>query len=221
MFHNDGTPKVAATAIHDLTTILADNAPRRPSFATAPLSYSVSGMPSSSYQFAMEKSDGTYDVALWWEPLIWNTTTNAEVPFASKSVTVTFGKVYQTINLYDPLAGTGSDRHLSQHLQHRRRPQHRAVGDGADYRHGRPARSVYQHRHDGRCVREPRPRYDRGGQRRRHRQLLRLSDNHRLQRQPGCQPDRQSCIHYRRHGHARRDRQCRATRSPAARARPT
>ena len=108
LFHYDGTPKVAATAIHDLTTILADSSATSQSFTPAPLSYAVTGMPSGAFQFALEKADGTYDVALWWEPWIWDRTTNSEVTFASNNVTLTLGQSYQTIKVYDPLVGTGS-----------------------------------------------------------------------------------------------------------------
>ena len=190
LFHNDGTPKVAATAIHNLTTIVADNTNQSQSFATHPLSYSVTGTPSSSYQFAMEKSDGTYDLVLWWEPLIWNTTTNSEVTFASKPVTVTLGTVYQSINVYDPLAGTAPIA-----TYHNVYTINVALNTGPLIielvpNTGDSARPVYQHRYQWRRVCELRPGYDCGWQRRHHRKFFGLSDHHRFKRQPGREHDR-------------------------------
>src|SRR5271166_5975510 len=108
VFHADGTPKIAATAIHNLTTILQDSATNAQSFTPTPLAYSVTGLPSGGggYQFAMEKSNGAYDIAVWREPWIWNKTTDTEITFAPLPVTVTFGQGDHTIEVFDPLSGT-------------------------------------------------------------------------------------------------------------------
>ena len=106
LFHADGTPKLAATAIHNLTSLLADTGTQAQAFAPATLQYSVSGLPASGNQNLLEKSDGTFDLVLWAEPQIWNTTTNQENTITPASVTVSLSQTYKSINVYDPLFGT-------------------------------------------------------------------------------------------------------------------
>ena len=59
LFHSDGTPKQAAAAVHNLTTILQDSGADSASFTPAALAYSVTGLPYYGFQFLMQKSDGT------------------------------------------------------------------------------------------------------------------------------------------------------------------
>lgn len=67
LFHSDGTPKLAATAIHNLTTILADDGTGglQP---TNPLNYTLSNMPTSGNSMVLGKSNGAYELVLWAEP---------------------------------------------------------------------------------------------------------------------------------------------------------
>ena len=106
LFNEDGTPKEAATALHNLTTILADSGSTAQTFATGSLSYGLTGMPGTGNSMLMETSSGTYDLALWAEPTIWNETTESEVAAPSSNVTVSLGATYATVNVYDPLSGT-------------------------------------------------------------------------------------------------------------------
>ena len=106
LFNNDGTPKPAALMIHDLTTILGDSANTAQSFTTAPLTYSVDGLPGTGEQMLLEKSNGTYDIALWQEPSIWDPNNKVEYKINPSTVTVTLGGTYQTINVYDLLVST-------------------------------------------------------------------------------------------------------------------
>ena len=109
LFNADGTPKLVATAIHNLTTLLADPGSTS-SFTPGSLSYAVTGLPattSSSYgnQFLLEKSTGTFDLALWAEAPIWNPTTETEVAAPSETATVSFGQTQNVVLIFDPLQG--------------------------------------------------------------------------------------------------------------------
>ena len=106
LFNVDGTPKAAAIAVHDLTTILGDAGSAAQSFTTAPLTYGLTNLPYYGNQMLLEKSNGVYDLALWAEQRIWDYTNNVEIPIAAVTVTVTFGQVYQVINVYDVQVGT-------------------------------------------------------------------------------------------------------------------
>ena len=107
VFTADGTPKLAAVALHNLTTILADAAPAAQSFKTAPLAYTVTGLAPAlgASRVLLQKSSGAYDIALWQEPVIWNAKTSRETPFTPVAVTITFESVRAAVAVYDPLAG--------------------------------------------------------------------------------------------------------------------
>jgi len=55
------TPKVAATYIHNLTTILEDTSSN---FSATPLSYTISNEPSTVHDLLMQKSSGAYGLAV-------------------------------------------------------------------------------------------------------------------------------------------------------------
>src|SRR5260221_1455454 len=105
LFNSDGTPKLAATAIHNLTTILSDNG-NGGHTPTAPLGYSLSGLPASGNSMVLGKSNGAYDLVVWAEPKIWNDATSTEIAASTQPVTVNLGGVHGSVNIYDPLNGT-------------------------------------------------------------------------------------------------------------------
>jgi hypothetical protein len=106
LFNNDGTPKKAAVSLHDLTTILADDGGLASSFSSGTLAYSISNLPSTGNSMLLEKSDGSFYLAVWAEPAIWNPTTLQEIAVASTPVTVNLGQVAGSVEVYDPLIGT-------------------------------------------------------------------------------------------------------------------
>ncbi len=104
LFDPSNTPKAAATAIHNLVGTLADTAATASTFTPATLGYSVTGLPSTGNSLALEKADGTYDVAVWNEPKIWDEATGTETTAATQNVTVQLGGTYATVEVFDPLA---------------------------------------------------------------------------------------------------------------------
>ena len=113
LFNPDETAKPAATAIHDLTTILVDNGLASKTFMPGTLNYSVSGLPSSGNSMALANSNGTFDIAVWNEPQIWNSTTETESTAVAVPVTVQLGCSYGSVSVYDPLTGTAPIETLS------------------------------------------------------------------------------------------------------------
>ena len=106
LFNADGTPKPAATAIHNTTAILADNGTG--GVALGALNYSVSNLPSTGNTLLLEKSNGTFDIVLWNEPVLWNAATRSENTIATTSVTVNLGGTFASVSLFDPLVGTAA-----------------------------------------------------------------------------------------------------------------
>jgi hypothetical protein len=105
LFDSNGTPKLAATAIHNLTTILADPGSTS-SFTPGSLSYAVTNLPTNGNQMLLEKSGGTFDLALWAEPMIWNPSSESEIAGGSQTTTVSFGQTQPVVLVFDPLLGT-------------------------------------------------------------------------------------------------------------------
>jgi len=108
LFDPSNAPKAAATAIHNLVGILADKAVTAATFTPATLGYSVTGLPSTGNSLALEKADGTYDIAVWNEPKIWNEATGTETTAATQNVTVQLGGTYATVEVFDPLASAAA-----------------------------------------------------------------------------------------------------------------
>jgi trimeric autotransporter adhesin len=102
LFNADGSPKLAAMAIHNLTKILSDTGS-----AGGSLSYALSGMPPTSHDMVLAKSDGSKDIVLWAEPVLWNQSTQSAVTSTPSTVTVTFDRTEALVKLHDPLLGSG------------------------------------------------------------------------------------------------------------------
>ncbi|GGC46818.1 hypothetical protein GCM10011504_26560 [Siccirubricoccus deserti] len=108
LFHSDGTPKQAATAIHNLGVILEDSAANASSFTTSALDVSVDGLSDTGRTLLMQKADGSYSLAIWAEPDIWNEQSRTAISAPTQSVTITLGTAAGTITVYDPLTGTSA-----------------------------------------------------------------------------------------------------------------
>lgn len=106
LFRVDGTPKPVATAIHNLTSILADTAPAAASFQMGTLDYTVSGLPASGNTMVFEKASGEFEVVVWAEPELWDTNIQAEVAAVSRSVSLDFASPQKNVAVFDPMLGT-------------------------------------------------------------------------------------------------------------------
>ena len=110
IFNGDGSPKLAATAIHNLNEILADNGDGN--FNTSDLDYTLSNMPADAHSFLMQKSDGTFELAIWGEADSWDETNNTSFSIPDTNVTVNLAEA-ATVNIYDPLVGENAIRTLT------------------------------------------------------------------------------------------------------------
>lgn len=107
LFRFDGTPKPAATAIHHLTTILADASAEARTFRVVPLLGTAVGVPynHTGNALAFEKRDGTRVLALWNQQQLWDPDTRTAKDAVHISVDVRFPAPMPSIELYDPLVG--------------------------------------------------------------------------------------------------------------------
>jgi len=108
LFHNDGSPKLAATAIHNLTTLLADTGANSGSFPLDNFSFTATGVPYNytGNTMLMQKSDGTHVIAVWNEEQTWNSDTQTTIPVQHFPTSVALDKSYSTVLVYDPTTGT-------------------------------------------------------------------------------------------------------------------
>lgn len=100
-------PKPAATAIHNLTTILHDDATGAANFQTGRLDYTVTGLPATSgHSYLTQKADGSLQIVLWAEPDIWDEAADKAISAPASRTTVDFSQVFGTVQVFDPLLGT-------------------------------------------------------------------------------------------------------------------
>jgi hypothetical protein len=100
LMNDDGTPKPAGKALHNLTTLLRDAGPKSSTFKPESLDYTLSGTQNGDSSVLLEKSDGSYWLALWNETA------------AAHPVTVTLPAAAKTITTFDPLDSTTSTQNV-------------------------------------------------------------------------------------------------------------
>jgi hypothetical protein len=99
LFHENWTPKLAATYIHNLTSILADDVPIA---ALGKLEYSIANQPSTVHDLLLQRSDGVFQLLIWGEQV---TGTN--------NITVSLASTPATVNIYDTTVGNTPIRNLT------------------------------------------------------------------------------------------------------------
>jgi hypothetical protein len=94
------TPKLAATYIHNMTSILSDTSSN---FSPTAFDYSIAGEPATVHDLLMQKSDGVYELAVWGD----------QVAGESANVTINLGRTFPIVNVYDVTSGTSPIQTLS------------------------------------------------------------------------------------------------------------
>jgi len=107
LFDSTNTAKEAATAIHNLTTILADGSANATTFTPGNVTYSLSGMPTNSNNIVVAFGNGQFGIILWNETPIWNSSTQQQITISSSSVTLTL-PAGSSGSVYNPISGTSA-----------------------------------------------------------------------------------------------------------------
>jgi hypothetical protein len=110
LFTSSGAPKPAATALHNLTTLLAD---KGGAFTPGTLGYSLSGTQSSDHTMLLEKSDGTFWLAIWNEARLSGPSSPTTITVPNHTVTLNLASTAGTVQIFDPLSGTTAQKTLS------------------------------------------------------------------------------------------------------------
>jgi hypothetical protein len=105
LFLSDGTPKPSGIALHNLISLLSD-----PGAATAPapssLTYSLGGLPSTGGSLLLQKSDGSFWLAVWNDVRLSGPSTPTPITVPPAPMTLALGAEYGSIQIFDPLNGT-------------------------------------------------------------------------------------------------------------------
>jgi hypothetical protein len=92
LVRNDYSPKPSATCLHNMTAILAD---KSSSFTPGKISYTIPAEPATTHDLLMQKSNGTFELAVW-----------GEQAKGSSDIVVQLGGEYAAANVYDPTVGS-------------------------------------------------------------------------------------------------------------------
>ena len=110
LYNSDGTPKLAATAIHNMTFLLSSGDPAP---TGASLAFSLDGMANYSQSELFTKAGGVFDLALWNDTKYWDDSSRTETDLSPNTVTATFAGAQAQISVYDPLVGTSPVQSVS------------------------------------------------------------------------------------------------------------
>jgi hypothetical protein len=97
LFNLNNSPKPAAVALHNLTTILATDAAPAENFVPDTLAYTLTGLPPNANSLLLQREPGRYILAVWAEPVIWDEKTHAPVASPTTSVTVRLGTMTKSV----------------------------------------------------------------------------------------------------------------------------
>jgi len=97
--HTDYSNKPSATYLHNMTTILSDNAS---SFTPGSVNYTIPSQPATVHDMLIQKSNGVFELAVW-----------SEKASGTNNITVNLGATYATVNVYDPTVGTDPVQNLN------------------------------------------------------------------------------------------------------------
>jgi hypothetical protein len=99
LLRNDLSPKPAFSALRNLTAILADSSA---SFAPGQLDYAVSGDTGGLQQLLLQKSDGSYYLALWREESVWDNQSRTPETAPTGNVQLNFAEALAGAEEFQP-----------------------------------------------------------------------------------------------------------------------
>ena len=99
-FEPDYTPRLAATYLHNLTTILATHRSEDP---PGKLDYSIANQSATVHDLLLQKNDGTLELVVWAE----------RFTGGSDEITVNLGVSISSVTVFDPTIRTSPVHSLS------------------------------------------------------------------------------------------------------------
>ena len=99
LLRNDLSPKPTFDALRNLIGILSDSGG---SFTPEPLDYTIDSAPTDLHQVLLQKSDGSYYLALWRAESVWDPATRQPINAPSSPVTLRFNRRVDGVQRYMP-----------------------------------------------------------------------------------------------------------------------
>ena len=113
LFRTDGSPKPAATAIGNLTTILRnDTEPSETNFVDT-VEYDLTNGNENTHSTVMYKANGATNIVVWQEAVIWDRNSQSGIDPENVTVTLNLGDAHTRVDVYDPLVGISPIRSYS------------------------------------------------------------------------------------------------------------
>jgi len=109
LFRYDGSPKPAAEALRNFTTILTNGGPTAGRPGT--LAYGIEGAPAWGGHLLFQEGDGTHDIVVWAEPDIWDEARHEPIVAPAAPITIRLAAPAR-VAIYDPLTGAAPLRVL-------------------------------------------------------------------------------------------------------------
>ncbi|PZU06192.1 hypothetical protein, partial [Sphingomonas sp.] len=100
LFKADGSPKLAATTLHNFTSLLNASGG-----GAVNGTYQIQGLGSDGHSLSVDKAAGGSDLVIWRNVSSYSTATNSAVTVAPEQVTITFSSVQAHVYVYNPLNG--------------------------------------------------------------------------------------------------------------------
>ena len=110
-FRADGSAKPFATALHNLTTLVADPAPK--AFTPGTLDITFGNLPWTASSLVLQKSTGVFDVAVWDEQALWDPNAHQQLASTTSQTTIHLGMQAATVAVYDVITGTTAIAHYT------------------------------------------------------------------------------------------------------------
>jgi hypothetical protein len=98
LLHDDFTPKAGFTALQSLLSLLAD--PGGSNFTPGSLPYQILGGDSNVNHLLLQKSDGSYWLAIWLEEPSWDPANVVSIPVTPENIGIQLGNGYTTTTDY-------------------------------------------------------------------------------------------------------------------------
>ncbi len=119
LYNSDWSPKETARMLHSQLQLLQDFGPNAWGFSPGSMSYNITNQPNSTHSLLMQKSDGTWLVALWAEPpgMYVSATNNSygyETNTPTSYPTIQFDRSFSLIQTADPFASSGDRANVNQ-----------------------------------------------------------------------------------------------------------
>lgn len=105
LFRADGTPKLAAVAIHNFSAILSRPEPRGDTGAPTALSYTIDGLPAEGNSLLLRQGPDAFYLVVWNEAADWDAEKHKDVEVNPTRATVQFTTSGYNADVYDPLRG--------------------------------------------------------------------------------------------------------------------